>query len=226
MNAVAFSPDGRMLATGSGEPSRSGQVKLWEAATGRPIREIAAAHSDAVLSLEFSPDGRFLASGAADRFARMLDLTSGKVLRSFEGHTDHVLGVSWKADGRILATCGADGQVKFWVAATGDRKASVSGPTKAVAAVHFFGVGDQALAVSGDGQVRIVNDTGGVVRSVAGISPDFFQASAVTPDGRWAVVAGQAGQVIVWREPPADGGSVIVFPPPGERTPATRGGRE
>jgi WD40 repeat protein len=221
VNAVAFSPDGQLLATGAGEPSRSGQVKLWEANTGRPIREFADAHSDAVLSLEFSPDGGFLASGAADRFARLLDVSSGKVVKSFEGHTDHVLGVSWRADGRVLATCGADGQVKFWLVATGDRKASVAGPTKAVAAVHFLGVSDQALAVSGDGQVRILNDAGAVVRTVAGIAPEFFQASAVTPDGHWAAVAGQTGQLTVWHEPP-DAGAPITFPPPSDRTVSTR----
>ena len=221
VNAVAFSPDGQLLATGAGEPSRSGQVKLWEANTGRPIREFVDAHSDAVLSLEFSPDGRFLASGTADRFARLLDVSSGKVVKSFEGHTDHVLGVSWRADGRVLATCGADGQVKFWLVATGDRKASIAGPTKAVAAVHFLGVSDQAVAVSGDGQIRILNDAGAVVRTVAGVSPEFFQASAVTPDGHWAAVAGQTGQLTVWHEPP-DAGGVITFPASSDRTVSTR----
>jgi len=56
---LAFSPDGRVLATGSGEPSRSGQVKLWDVATGKLVGDFKDAHSDAVLALDFSADGKF-----------------------------------------------------------------------------------------------------------------------------------------------------------------------
>ncbi|HSI14729.1 MAG TPA: c-type cytochrome domain-containing protein, partial [Chthoniobacter sp.] len=66
VNAVVFSPDGKQLATGSGEPSRGGELKLWDATSGQLVRDFPKVHSDAVLSLEFSPDGKLLASGAAD----------------------------------------------------------------------------------------------------------------------------------------------------------------
>src|ERR1041385_711569 len=102
VNAVRFSPDGKWLATGGGEPSRSGEIKLWEVATGRLAKTFTNIHSDAVFALDFSRDGKLLASGAADKFARITDVASGKVVKSFEGHTHHVLGVSLRADGRTL----------------------------------------------------------------------------------------------------------------------------
>jgi WD40 repeat protein len=227
VGALAFSPDGRLLATGSGEPSRTGQIKLWDVATGRLERDFADPHSDAVLGLEFSPDGRWLASGSADRFARVLDLSSGKVARTFEGHADHVLGVSWKADGRVLATCGADGQVKLWDVSIGERRANAPAVGKAVSAVHFLGVTEQLVAVSADGQVRILNDAGGVVRGVGGVAGDFFQAAAVTPDGHTLAVAGQSGQLTIWREPPANPPApALVFPVPTTRPTAAAGMRD
>ncbi|HEY2584850.1 MAG TPA: c-type cytochrome domain-containing protein [Tepidisphaeraceae bacterium] len=200
VTAVAFSPDGRLLATGAGEPSRSGQIKLWDVATGRPAREIKDAHSDAVLSLAFSPDGALLASGAADRFAKVFDAATGQLVHSFEGHSDHVTGVSWKPDRRTLATCGADGQVKFWDVVSGERKANVGGFVKEVDAIAYLGLTDQVVAAAGDGQVRIFNEAGATVRSVP-TSGDFFHAVAMTPDGHLMALGGESGVLSLWREP-------------------------
>jgi WD40 repeat protein len=223
VGALALSPDGRLLATGSGEPSRTGQIKLWDVSTGRIIRDFGDAHSDSVLALEFSPDGLRLASGSADRFAKIWDVSTGKLTRSLEGHTDHVLGVSWRADGRVLATCSADNQVKFWDATTGDRKAGAPAAGKAVSAVHFLGVGDQVLAASSDGQLRILNDAGAAVRSITGIPADFFHAAAATPDGHTFAAGGQSGQLTVWREPTTTppSGQAIAFPAPTTRPAGT-----
>ncbi|MFN0066443.1 MAG: c-type cytochrome domain-containing protein, partial [Limisphaerales bacterium] len=89
--AVAFSPDGRLLATGGGEPSRSGSIELWEVETGRLLARAPNLHSDTVTALAFSPDGRLLASGGADRFARLSDAATLAPVRNLEGHTGHVL---------------------------------------------------------------------------------------------------------------------------------------
>jgi WD40 repeat protein len=198
--AVAFSPDGKLLATGCGEPSRSGQIKLWDAQTGKLIREIKDAHSDTVLSLEFSPDGMLIASGSSDRFAKVFDVESGKLVKTFEGHSDHVTGVSWRADGRSLATSGADNQVKFWDIPSGERKSNAGGFGKEVDAVRYVGLSDQAVAVGGDGQIRILNEAGAVVKGIGGAS-DFFHAAAVTPDGGILAVGGESGTLFIWREP-------------------------
>ena len=110
--ALAFSPDGKILASGGGVPSRDGELLLWNAADGSLLREIAGAHSDTVFDLSFTNDGALLASAAADKFARVFDVKTGKLVRSFEGHTNHVLGVAWNHTGRTLATSGADDVIK------------------------------------------------------------------------------------------------------------------
>jgi WD40 repeat protein len=107
-NSIAFSPDGKTLAIGSGEPSRSGDITLWDVATGTLTKTYAERHLDSIFALDFSPDGKLLASGGADKAVRITDLSTGKVVKVFEGHTHHVLGVSWRADGRLLASSGAD----------------------------------------------------------------------------------------------------------------------
>ena len=209
--AVRFSRDGQRLASGSGEPSRSGEIKLWQLADGHLLTDLTNVHSDAVLSLDFSPDDKFLASGAADKFARVVELASGKVIKAFEGHTHHVLGVSWKRDGRSLATAGADNFVKVWDFTTGERKKNIEGFSKEVASVNFIGATDQAITSSGDSQVRIVRDNGESVRSFSGAA-DYMYSAIATPDGKVVVAGGQDSVLRVWNG--SDGNVLATFPPP------------
>src|SRR5690606_10824184 len=108
------SPDGRLLASGGGEPSRSGEIVVWDLSAGQPVLELDEPHSDAVYGLQFSSDGRYLASASADKFVKVFDVADGKLLRSYEGHTHHALAAAWRFDGRQLASGGADGVVKIW----------------------------------------------------------------------------------------------------------------
>lgn len=213
--ALAFSPDSRLLATGSGEPSRGGEVKIWQVSDGKLVHDFKTVHSDAVFGLNFSPDGKFLASGAADKFVRVIELATGKVTRSFEGHTHHVLGVTWKRDMRTLASCGADNVVKTWDVVTGERKKTIDGFTKEVTSIQYVGITDQLLVSSGDSQVRIVRDNGDKVRSFDGVT-DFMHASATTADGALVIAGGQDSVLRVWNG--TDGKSLITFSPPASPT--------
>ncbi len=210
VESLAFSPDGQFLAIGGGEPSRGGEIKLWDIRSDQFARDFANIHSDAVLSLEFSADGKFLASGAADKMARVIDLASGKVARSFEGHTHHVLGISWSLDGRTLATAGADSVVKTWNVTTGDRRKNIEGYDKEVTSVHFLGAAEQVVTSSGDNKVRIVTADGKEIRALPDVV-DFVQAAAATADGKLIVAGGQDSVLRLWNA--ADGKAAAAFPP-------------
>jgi hypothetical protein len=68
--------------TGGGEPTRGGEIKLWQLSDGKLVKEFKNVHSDAVFALDFTPDGKYLASGAADKFARVVEVAdqAGRVL--------------------------------------------------------------------------------------------------------------------------------------------------
>lgn len=211
VNTVRFSPDGKLLATGSGEPSRSGELKLWNAQTGAAVSEIKNAHSDTVQSVDFSGDGKSLVSGAADKFVKVWNVADGKLIKSYEGHTHQVLGVSMKRDGRIIASAGADASVKIWSLVTGEVVRTIKGFAKEATAVSHVGVSDQFLATGGDGKVRLINEGGGDVRSFSGAT-DFEYATAATPDGKIVIAGGQDGILRVWNG--VNGSSITTFEPP------------
>ncbi len=210
VNALAFRNDGRALLTGGGEPTRGGELKLWSIPGGECLRDFGAVHSDAILALALSPDEEAALTGGADRFMRLIDLSSGKAVRQFEGHTHHVMGVAWLRDGRTVASAGAEAVVKLWNRRTGERVKNVDGFGKEVVAIQAVGVSPQFVAGSGAGQVRVFKTGGEAVRTLDAKGA-FLHALAVTPDGRIAVAGDAAGVLHVWSV--EDGKSLAAFAP-------------
>jgi len=198
VTALAFSADGKLLVSGGGEPSRSGELKIWNTADGTLARAVADAHSDTVFGVAFSPDGVWLASSGADRFVKVFNAATGALAKSFEGHTHHVLGVSWKWDGKVLASCGADNVIKVWDFITGDQRRTTQPFGKEVTSLGFVGATPKAFVTSGDKTVRLVNtDDGKMERTYAGAN-DFMYSSGTSADGRLAVAGGQDSVLLVW----------------------------
>jgi WD40 repeat protein len=212
VTALDFSADGKLLASGGGDPSRSGELKLWNVADGTLARDLPEAHSDTVLGIDFSPDGTYLASCAADKFIKVFEVASGKFVRSFEGHTHHVLGVRWRADGKVLASCGADNVVKVWDFVTGDQLRTIQGFGKEVTSINFVGSTSLALVSSGDKTVRLYNVDNAQQQRAFGGGGDFMYAVATTPDGKLALAGGQDSVLRLWNE--ENGQELRKFDPP------------
>lgn len=119
VTALAFSPDGRMLAV-----ALEGEIYLWHWERGQ-IRRTWVAHPNYIRSLAFSPDGRLLASGANRAYQtqepvlRLWELPEGRMRADFVGHTDAVTGLVFAPDGERLFSVSEDGTVRCWAVASG-----------------------------------------------------------------------------------------------------------
>ncbi len=210
--SLAFSPNGKLLATGGGDPSRSGELMLWNMENKTFLKAFPDAHSDTVFSIDFSYDGKQLATGAADKFVKVHDVESGKLVRSFEGHTHHVLGVTFKADGSRVASAGADNAIKVWNMETGEQFRTIANYTKQVTSITYIGVTDNMISGSGDKTIKAHrSNDGGNYRNFAGPT-DFVYAVGCSRDEAIAVGGGEDGVLRVWNAQNAQ--ELFKFEPP------------
>ena len=194
--AVAFSPDGRLLATAS----RDGTARLWDPATGDCLHTLTG-HTDWVNDVAFSPDGHLLATASRDGTARLWDPATGDCLRTL-AHTNSVGGVAFSPDGHLLATGGADRTARLWDPATGDCLHTL-GHAKRVWDVAFGPDGHLLATASGDKRTRLWDPATGNHLRTLGSHDGPVLAVAFRLDGRLLATGGGDGTARLWN--PATG---------------------
>ena len=252
VRCVAISPDGKLLASASGNYGRSGVVWVWDMATGQERYRLRG-HKDLVSCVAFSPDGRRLASAnggvRTPGEIKVWNVADGGELLCMPAHAVPVRGLAFSADGRQLASAAGGvgpggtflpGEVKTWDAADGRQLLCIPGNEAAAWHVAFTGVAFSPAAVEprrrlafADGRtVRVCDPATGKELFRLGEHSSLVDSVAYSPDGRRLASASVDGTLKVWDAGTgvemlafhqADGLWGLAFSPDGRRIAAAAG---
>ncbi len=186
--AVAFSSDGRWLATGS----RDNTARIWDCITGQEVARMT--HESTVQAIAFSPDGHWLATGSRDNMVRVWEVETGADEAQLM-HRGMVMAVAFSPDGQWLATGSADNTVRIWEVETWqeiDRLAHGGN----VLTLAFSPDGNLLATGSADNTARVWNAT--TWQEMASVTHDHFVESVVfSPNGQWLATESQ-GAAWMW----------------------------
>jgi WD40 repeat protein len=227
VSALAFSPDGSLLATATGMGllgpgggpilgMGAGKVTVWNLATRRQLWSFAGHRGDGE-SLAFSPDGKWLVSGGGEQFAsrgeaRLWDSATGQVIRTFSGHTAPVTAAVFSPDGNRLVTASRDRTLRVWDLATGKAVQTIDTHQALVTSVAFCPDGKRLVSGSLSGSPRMSmlgpNDLGGTTVKVwdaetgkqllALRHPGGVSSVACSPNGKRLASAGGDATIRIW----------------------------
>jgi len=191
--AVAFSPDGQTIASGSVDKP----IRLWDVISKKEIACLTG-HTGCVSSVAFSPDGRTIASGYDDNTIRLWDVYSKKEIATLKGHSGMVHSVAFSPDGRTIASGSRDNTIRLWDKESQKAIATLTGHTNGVISVAFSPDGRTIASGSGDNTIRLwdVNSRKeiacltGHTRAVTGV--------AFSPDGRTIASSSFDNTIRLW----------------------------
>lgn len=208
VNALAFSPNGQMLASATG----IGTIHLWNVATGKEIRHFGPG-GQKIHSLAFAPDGLLLASGNSDKTVRLWQVASGKEVQRLTGGTSGIFAVAFSPDGAAVAA-GSQG-VRLWETTSGKLLGQFGGE-RLVFAVGFSPDGRRVAAAGEDAVIRLWERTTGaelrqISTSASGPRGVAF-ASGIAAAGmgqmiyQWDLLTGKD----LWKNEPMPGDAAIL----------------
>ena len=175
INALAVSPDGKLLVTGGKDTS----VRVWEVATGKPVRAYQG-HGNWVTAIAIRPDGKQAASGAEDGTIRLWPLATVDDHRASTEATDSLWSVALSPDGKQFAAAGADKTIRIYDAGTGKLYKDLKGHKGAIPVVLFTSPTTLASG-SGDKTVKLWNIATGQAQDLAGHTSAVLALAADEP---------------------------------------------
>ncbi|MCS7073903.1 MAG: caspase family protein [Bacteroidia bacterium] len=192
VNAVAFSPNGKLLATASSDR----KIIVWNALTGEKIRELTG-HTASVNSIDFSPDGKYLASGSSDKTVRYWSVETGNLLKTNQKHTAVVEDVCFSPDGKSVASCGWDSTTTIWEPEAGWEE-SFYGSENTVYSVAFSPDGKLLASAGADMVVRVWQKNSGNLVSTMKGHFSTIRCLAFHPNGKILATGTLDNHIKLW----------------------------
>ena len=190
---VAFDPTGELLLTGSQDQT----ARLWNARTGRPLRELSG-HGGLLTTAVFSPDGSRVLTTSLDGLGRLWEVETGELKATLRGHSEPIEMGAFSASGDRIITASQDHTMRVWDAATGLPLRVLTGHSERVPMAVFLPSGKMVVSGSFDQSVRLWDVASGTELRIFRGHSHRVNLVAVSSDGRRAATGSWDGTVRLW----------------------------